>query len=69
MSRTFQKLSGERITHACWKSSGKLIQGMYSGASHVLVMRDGERLMICFVRFSDEGMTLTETIKQYCNGK
>jgi hypothetical protein len=28
---------------------------MYFGASHVLVMRDGKRLMICFVRFGDEG--------------
>jgi hypothetical protein len=35
---------------------------MYFGASHVLAMRDGERLMICFVKFRRKGYDLTETI-------
>ena len=50
MNPTSKKRSGAPITHAYWRSSEKSTRMMFSGASHVLAMRDGKLLVICFVR-------------------
>lgn len=53
MNPTFKKRSGAQIIHACWRSSEKLTRMMCSGASHVLEMKDGKLLVICFAKLDE----------------
>ncbi len=53
MNLTFKKLSGAQITHAYWRSSEKLTHMMCFGVSHVLEMKDGKLLVICFAKLDE----------------